>query len=254
LTRASGERRDMLDADDIVDDLGTRKAVHAFTNPANFKYHSLITPTERRLMRFEHAREELTVSMEGLDWLEPHDGKWIRSIENVEVGDMILGPYLAFCKDKKQIAQTKYHWLPGRGSYILGKNRWSMVVRKDSSIGRLYMHPTYTFSEMTPDIKREQVLTDESTGETHDAFGDFVHVVTDKDDTVLDEPKCFGNGLQLNCRSVPGCHATKKSSYMSIEEEAIHENGIPFQVKAKVASKEDLAKLLRVLEESDRRR
>jgi hypothetical protein len=73
---------------------------------------------------------------------------------------VIMAPYLASCKDRKQLAQTKYDRLPGRGSYILGKNRCSMVVRKDSSIGRLYMHPTYTFSEMTPAIKREQVLTD----------------------------------------------------------------------------------------------
>jgi hypothetical protein len=159
------KRRDMLDADDIVDDLGTRKAVYAFTNPANFQYHSL-TPRERRLERFENAREELADSMEDLDWLEPRSGSWDRSIENAEVGDMILTPFVAFCKDKKQIAPTKYHWLPGRGAHILSKYRWSVVVRKDSSMKRLYMHPTYTFSEMTPDVKREQVLTDESNGST----------------------------------------------------------------------------------------
>jgi hypothetical protein len=49
---------------------------------------------------------------------------------------------------------------------------------------------------------------------------------------------------------VPGCHATKKSSYLSLDEQVIHENGIPFQVRAKVASKEDLAKLLEVVEKS----
>jgi hypothetical protein len=118
---------------------------------------------------------------------------------------------------------------------------------------RLYMHPTYTFSEMTPDVKREQVLTDESTGETHDAFADFVHVVTNKDNTVPDEPKCFENGLQLNCRSMPGVEVTKKSSYMSLDEYAIHEDGIPFQIRAKVASKEDLDVLLKVVEVSAKR-
>jgi hypothetical protein len=80
-----------------------------------------------------------------------------------------------------------------------------------------------------------------------------VHVVTGKDDTVLDEPKSFENGLQLNCISEPGFHATKKSSYLSLDEQAIHEDGIPFQLRAKVASKEDLAKLLKVVEESAKR-
>jgi hypothetical protein len=117
----------------------------------------------------------------------------------------------------------------------------------------LYMHPTYTFSEMTTEVKREQVLTDESTGETHDAFADFAHVVTDKDNTVPDEPKCFENGLQLNCRSMPGFEATKKSSYMSLDEQAIHEDGIPFQIRAKVASKEDLDVLLKIVEASAKR-
>jgi hypothetical protein len=246
------KRRDLLDADDPADDLGTRKAVYAFTNTADFQYHSL-TPRERRLEGFEDAREELADSMEDLDWLDPRTGKWEHSIENAEVGDTILTPFVAFCKDKKQIAPTKHHWLPGRGAHILSKYRWSVVVRKDSSMKRLYMHPTYTFSEMTTEVKREQVLTDESTGETHDAFADFAHVVTDKDNTVPDEPKCFENGLQLNCRSMPGFEATKKSSYMSLDEQAIHEDGIPFQIRAKVASKEDLDVLLKIVEASAKR-
>jgi hypothetical protein len=43
--------RDLLDAGDLADDLGTRKAVYAFTNTADFQYHCL-TPRERRLERF----------------------------------------------------------------------------------------------------------------------------------------------------------------------------------------------------------
>jgi hypothetical protein len=79
---------------------------------------------------------------------------------------------------------------------------------------------------------------------------DFLHVVTDKDNTVSKELKCYNDGLQPNCHSVDNLKATKKSSYLSIHEKVVHEDGIPLQIRARVVSKNDLETLSQVVQAS----
>jgi hypothetical protein len=217
-----------------------------FSNSTNFQYHSLtLNELEER---FEITRERLTQIMEELRWLRPRGRSWILSTLNVKIGDMVLFPCLVYCKDKNQLVEGEHRWLPARNGYILIKFRWGLVVGKDYPSGRLHILPPYTFTGSSPEAKRKEMVVDGITGEQRSAMQDFLHVVTDKDNTVLDEPKCFGNGLQLNCRSVGNFEASKKSSYLSIHEQVVHENGIALQTRARVVSKEDLETLSQVVQ------
>lgn len=240
----------------------TGKTVHCPATFTNFLFHSSNPAYQqsRKQSRkdwlkeeFENIREHLYDVMEELGYTRPEGEGWQFSTKHVEVGDTVHFPWLVFCKDRNMIVMGEHDWMPGRAEDILNKYRWGVVIYKDHC-GRLYILPTYTFSHSLLSDKRAETVKDAITGKVRPFFADFMHVVVDDDGTVAEEPLCFENGMQLHCRSVNGFTSSKKGSFLSIHEECIHENGTPFQIRAKVVSKEDIAKLRKVVEASKDRR
>jgi hypothetical protein len=135
----------------------------SFSNSTNIQYHRLTLDELEE--RYEITRERLAEIMKELDWLHPRGRSWISSTRNVEIGDMVLFPWIAYCKDKNQLVRGEHHWLPARGGFILIKFRWGMVVGKDHTTGRLHILPTYTFTGSAPEATRREMVMDGITGE-----------------------------------------------------------------------------------------
>ena len=197
---------------------------------------------------FEVTRDELDYWMRELGWLFPTGRGWLYSTKSAEIGDMVHVPWPVFCKDKNVVVIGDHYWLPSHGGYILVKYRWGMVHNKDRR-GKLHMWFAYTFTNTSMTDKRLEKVEDEDTGEPRPALRDYMHVVTadekNREQVVVDEPLCFEEGLQLNCKSVNGYHAEKKGSFLRLDEVCVHENGTLLQVRAKVVGREEITKLLK---------